>query len=390
MSDIMERARAQRAWLVALRRRLHRFPELSLHEGETARRCREQLVALGWQVRGAWGHGLIADLPVEGATKRVALRADMDALPIQEENDADYQSVHAGVAHMCGHDAHMTIAIGAAKLLAEQKETLKVNARLILQPSEELPPGGALGMIEAGALDGVDAVYGLHNMPQLEVGVVATRAGILSAAADVFTARFIGRGGHASLPHQAVDPLPAMCGLVLQLQSIVARRCDPSEQAVLSVTRITGGTTHNIIPDACEIEGTVRTFSADVRGLIEAEMARMIPAIAAAHGLACDYTYTRGYDSIHNHAEHVRRVCEVARRVGLSEVNDAAAPQPWGEDFSYYLQHRPGAFFLLGSGDRSRGLCEPLHSPRFDIDEDCLVVGAALMASLVRDAADEL
>lgn len=384
---MLEQARQLNDWLVATRRELHQHPELSLQETQTAARCAKILEGLGLKVRrNLWGEGFIADLDVAGARQRVALRADMDALPITELNDVPWRSAHAGVAHMCGHDTHMTCALGAARLLLAAKDRLKRNVRFIFQPSEETPPGGALGLIEKGCLDGVDEVYGLHNNPQIEVGQVATRAGALTAAADSFRIILTGRGGHASRPHETLDPIPAACALVLQLQTLVSRRVAPGVPAVLSVTQISAGTTHNIIPDAAFLQGTVRTFDEEVRKQLEDGMWAMADATAKAHSLKVSFNFERGYDSIVNHASGVARVARAAAAVvGEKNVSTEQPAMTWGEDFSYYLQRKPGAFFLLGSGNRSKGICEPLHSPRMNVDESCLSLGAAILAQLALD-----
>lgn len=387
MSTLLESAKKLSPWLVSTRRDLHQRPELSLHEKGTASRCAEELEKLGLKVtRNIWGEGFIADLDGENAKGRIALRADMDALPITELNEIDFKSQNPGVAHMCGHDTHMTSALGAARLLVSQRDKMKRNVRFVFQPSEETPPGGALGLIENGILNGIDEVYGLHNNPQMEVGTVSTRVGYLTAAADSFRITLTGKGGHASRPHDTLDPIPASCALVLQLQTLVARRIAPGTPAVLSVTQITGGTTHNIIPDSVFVQGTVRTFDEATRELLEDGLWCMSDAVAKAHGLKVAFNFERGYDSIVNHASGVQRVVAAAVKVvGEKQVSTDFPAMTWGEDFSYYLQHKPGAFFLLGSGNRQKGIQEPLHSPRMMVDEDCLAIGAAIMAQLALD-----
>ncbi|MCL4730224.1 MAG: amidohydrolase [Planctomycetes bacterium] len=381
---LLDAAQACREWLVSTRRDLHKHPELSLKEKRTGQVTADAMEKLGLKVRrNFWGEGFVADLDVPGGKGRIALRADMDALPLTELNDVPYKSCNVGVAHMCGHDTHMTMALGAARLLAENRARLKRSVRFLFQPSEETPPGGAKGMIAAGCLDGVDEVYGVHNQPLLEVGKVATRAGAMTAAADTIRVRLTGRGGHASRPHEALDPIPGACALVTQLQSLVSRRVAPGTPAVVSVTRVSAGTTHNIIPDFAELEGTVRTFDAALRDQLEQQIGHMTRGVAEAHGLKADYRFERGYDSIVNHTSGVAAVRRTAADVvGEANVDTEYPAQTWGEDFAYFLQHRPGAFFVVGSGNKQKGIIEPVHSPRFDVDETCLEIGAAILARL--------
>ncbi|MBX3474900.1 MAG: amidohydrolase [Planctomycetes bacterium] len=382
--ELLDAAAQCREWLVSTRRDLHQYPELSLKEKRTGATTADAMEKLGLAVRrNLWGEGFMADITVPGGRGMVALRADMDALPIQELNDIPYKSCHTGVAHMCGHDTHMTMALGAARLLMQRRDRLRRGVRFLFQPSEETPPGGAKGMIAAGCLDGVDEVYGVHNQPLLEVGKVATCVGPMTAAADTIRVRLVGRGGHASRPHETLDPIPAACALVGQLQTLVSRRVSPGSQAVLSITRFHAGTTHNIIPDHADLLGTVRTFEAAVRDQLESEFGRMCQAVAEAHGLKAEFAFERGYDSIVNHAGAVQSVARAAEAVvGQSGVDTQYPAQTWGEDFAYFLQHRPGAFFLVGSGNKSAGIDQPLHSARFNVDERCLEVGAAVLAQL--------
>ncbi|MCA8915229.1 MAG: amidohydrolase [Planctomycetes bacterium] len=387
MHELLTAAEGLQEWLTTQRRTLHMMPELSLNEFKTSEHCANEMSKLGLKVTKLWGEGFIADLDAPNGKGRVALRADMDALPIQELNDIPYRSRHDGVAHMCGHDTHMTVLMGAAKLLSERKEKLTRNVRFIFQPSEELPPGGAPGMIDKGCLDGVDEVYGLHNYPQIEVGQISTRVGPMTAAADIFEIKLIGRGGHASRPHDTLDPIPAAAELTGMLQTLVARRVQPGKAAVVSVTKLKAGTTHNIIPDEAELMGTVRTYEEPVRALIIAEMQRMAGAVADAHGLKLHFHYIRGYDSIINHEAGVNAVAKAAAEVvGAGNVSTDFEQQTWGEDFAYYLQNKPGAFFLLGSGNKAKGITEPVHSARFNVDERCLSIGAAVMSRLALGA----
>ena len=385
-SQTLEESKALRDWSVEHRRNLHRKPELSLKEESTAGYCRDLLAGLGYEVRDSWGYGFTADLNIPGAERRIAWRADMDALPIQELNDHEFVSTNPGVAHMCGHDTHMTVALTAARMLAERREQLSVNVRLLFQPSEELPPGGALGMIEAGCLDGVDEVYGLHNDPGTPVGTVRTRVGPITAAADRFRLKVVGRGCHAARPQDGLDPLAAAAGLVGEWQTIISRRINPVRAAVLSVTRFHAGTTFNIIPGEAELEGTVRTFDGADRDLIEAQMQASLAGLQA-RGYQCEWWYERGYDSIVNHEAGVARIAQASCDVlGDDAVSTDTDPAAWGEDFAYYLQQRPGCFLFLGSGNAEKGIVEPLHSARFRVDEDCLPIGAAIVTQMMLNA----
>ncbi|MCF6229109.1 MAG: amidohydrolase, partial [Planctomycetes bacterium] len=336
--NALKAAQAIQDWLTEKRRTLHMMPELSLHEFKTAEYVALEFEKLGLKVtRNLWGEGFIADLEAPNAAGRVALRADMDALAIQELNDIPYRSKHDGIAHMCGHDTHMAIALGSARVLSENKSALTRSVRFLLQPSEELPPGGALGLIENGCLKDVDEVYGLHNQPLLQAGKIATCVGPLTATADLFTIQLHGKGGHAARPHLTLDPIPAGAALISSLQTIISRGTAANQSAVLSVTRITSGTTHNIVPDLCELEGTVRTFSAADRERIESSMERMVKGVAEAHGLRGELKYLRGYDSIVNHESGVAAVSKAACAVlGQENVNTEYPAQTWGEDFSYY------------------------------------------------------
>lgn len=366
-------------WLRQHRRHLHQHPELSLKEYATSEYCQKVLAELGFNIEPCWKTGFIANLSHPMAKKTIALRADMDALPIQELNQHQFCSKNPGVAHLCGHDAHMSIALGAAKIISAQKPV--VNVRFLFQPSEESPPGGALSMIEQGCLEEVDEVYGLHNDPGTPVGTVKTRVGSLMACADRFDLTIKGVGCHAARPHDGLDPITAGCELIGQWQRIISRFINPAHQAVLSVGSFHSGETFNVIPQTAEIKGTVRTFTPQdritIQNLLESSLANL-----NAQNYQCEFNYTQGYPSVINHRLGVEAVTRAAASIQEIEhtITDCE-PQGWGEDFAYYLQHKPGAFFFLGSGNES--LHAPLHSPVFDIDERCLSIGAKLMAQIV-------
>lgn len=384
MNQFYQQALEYQDWCIKHRRYLHQHPELSLQEKNTSAYCQSILTELGYQIASSWGYGFTADLDLN-AKKTIALRADMDALPIQEASQHEFASQTPGVAHMCGHDAHMAIALTAARLIMENTEKLQCNVRFLFQPSEEKPPGGALGMIEAGCLDNVDEVYGLHNAPDIPVGQAYTDTGPFTAASDRFDLTLTGRGGHAACPWDCLDPLVAACQLVTTWQAIVSRTVNLKYPAVLSVTEMHAGSSYNVIPEAAHLSGTVRTFNDTARRTIKNQLQMSIESLHA-QDFRCEFEYQEGYDPIMNHAKGVESIANAAKKIlTASKVVTNSGPLPFGEDFSYYLQHRPGAFFLLGSGNEQKGITAPLHSELADIDEDALMIGAAIMTQLAMD-----
>jgi amidohydrolase len=309
----------------------------------------------------------------------VALRADMDALPVSEIADHDYQSQNPGAMHACGHDGHMAILMGAARILAARRETLAGNVVFLFQPSEESLPGGAPLMIEEGALDGVDAIFGLHLWQPLPTGVVGLRAGPMMAQADEFEVVVQGRGGHASQPQATVDPVVVASHLVVAAQTIVSRFTDPVESAVVSFSTIHGGRIHNIIPDSVTMSGTVRTFDPATQRAVKQRLRDLCEATCHLFGATAAVTYKDGYPPLVNDAASVELAGRVATREFGADHVRTIPPVMGGEDFAYYLQHVPGAFAMLGMGDRRP---YPHHSARFDIDERALPIGVRLMAAV--------
>jgi amidohydrolase len=370
---------SMKAWLSEHRRHLHQNPELSLKEEQTSLYCQNVLKTLGYSIKPCWGYGFTAELKADKSKKTIAIRADMDALPIQEKNTHGFCSKHQGVAHMCGHDAHMTIALGAARLISLQKERFN-DVRFIFQPCEETPPGGAKGMIEQGALDGVDEIYGLHNDPGTPVGTIKTRIGPLMAYADRFELTVKGIGCHAARPHDGLDPIAASCQLVNSWQHLISRFINPVNPAVLTVGAINGGDTFNVIPGFVTLKGTMRTFNEKDRQTLHGLLLSSLET-TKAQGFGCDFDFVKGYDAVINHEIGVDKITKAAKNVlNPSDIITECQPQGWGEDFAYYLQHVPGAFFFLGSGNEK--ITAPLHSPYFDIDEDCLLIGAKIFSHI--------
>ncbi len=366
--------------VVGWRRHLHQNPELSFREHETARFVRETLESFGgFEVSRPTETSVVARLVGEGPGRTLALRADMDALPIQEENDFEFASQNPGVMHACGHDGHTAMLLGAAKVLSGMRDRLNGEVRLVFQHAEELGPGGAEELVEAGVMDGVDAVVGLHLWSGLPVGKIGVTFGAMMASPDTFLITIKGKGGHAAMPHQAVDAIAVGAQVVTNLQHVVARETDPLENVVLSVTRFTGGTTHNVIPGSVEMEGTVRTLDPAVRGRMPGIMERVVKGVTEAHGAGYELDYTFGYRPVINDADLTRAVEETARGLFGDEAVEVMPPNMGGEDFSAYGQRAPGAFFLVGAGNEGEGITAPHHHPRFTVDEDALPVGVRML-----------
>lgn len=390
MSEIFEQAKLLKSWGVKHRRYLHQHPELSLKEKETSIYCQNVMKSLGYDIKNSWGFGFTADLIVDPHKQTIALRTDIDALPIQEQNSHEFVSKNNNVGHMCGHDMHMAIALTTAKLLSEKQRQLAYNVRFIFQPSEELPPGGALGMIEAGCLQGVSEVYGLHNDPGTPIGKIRTKIGTLLAASDNFECEIQGRGCHAARPQDGLDPIYAAAAVVTDWQSIISRKLNPVHPAVISVTQFHAGQIYNIIPDHARLLGTIRSFDPRDRELIP-KLMQISFSTWKQLGYKFDYKWIKGYDSVINHKSGVDRVVRAASTfLQTDNIDENTESVGWGEDFAYYLQHCPGAFYFLGSGNMAKGIVEPLHSSRFDADEDAIPIGVAIMATLVLQSSNNV
>jgi amidohydrolase len=366
--------------LVAWRRHLHANPELSFQEHETARFVEERLQELGGlELSRPTPTSIVARLRC-GDGPTLALRADMDALPIHEESGVEFSSTRPGVMHACGHDGHTAVLLAVAHTLVGRRDELAGEVRFLFQHAEELPPGGARELVAAGALDGVDAVVGCHLFALLETGTVGVPTGPFMAAPDTFAVTVRGRGGHAAMPHKAVDPIPVAAQIVTSLQQIVSRETSPIERAVVTVTRINGGTADNVIPETVELRGTVRTFVRDVQDATHTALERIATGIAAAHGCTAQVTYEEGYLALENSPE----VAELVRRNVDPERLREVEPVMGGEDFSAYLQVAPGCFFVVGAGG-PEGF--PHHHPRFTIDERALPVAHEVFVRTALDFA---
>ncbi|GAA0135780.1 N-acetyl amino acid acetylase SndC [Paenibacillus sp. YSY-4.3] len=368
--------------MVERRRYLHRHPELSFKEQKTAAYVADVLKELGIDAAvGVGGNGVVGTIRGHLPGKTVALRADMDALPIQDEKTCEYASLVPGVMHACGHDGHTAVLLGVAEYFSTRRGTLQGEIRLIFQPAEEVCPGGALSMIEAGALDGVDVIYGVHLWTPIPVGTAASRPGPLMASTDEFFIELAGRGGHGGMPHAAVDSVVAGAALVLQLQSVVSRSVNPLDPAVVTIGSIHGGTAQNVIADTCRLAGTVRCFQEETRRIIRERIEQLAEGTAQAYGAGVAIDYMTGYPSLVNHQEEYERFREVAEReTGLSsELSPQIMP---AEDFAYYLQRVPGVFMLVGAGNPEKNAIYPHHHPKFDIDEEAMLHAANLLIAM--------
>ncbi|KIL41154.1 peptidase M20 [Gordoniibacillus kamchatkensis] len=374
--------------IVGWRRYLHRNPELSFHEERTAAFVAEKLEAWGIEVRrGVGGHGLVGTLRGGKPGRTAALRADMDALPIQDEKSCDYRSTVPGVMHACGHDAHTATLLGVAKALAEKRDRLQGNIVFLFQHAEEMNPGGAKSMIEAGALEGVDAAYGVHLWTPFPAGHVYCRPGPLMAAPDEFVLDIIGKGGHGGLPHQTVDSIVIGAELVGALQTVVSRNIDPIEPCVVSVGSFHAGTSFNVIAETCAMKGTVRSFDAGVRMEAKRRIEELVRHTCEMHGASYRLEYKLGYPPVVNHAADYDRFRRIGEALFGRERVHESPPIMAGEDFAYYLQKVPGCFMFVGAGNAAEGIVHPHHHPRFDIDEQAMRTAASLLAAMALDAA---
>jgi len=368
---------------VAARRHLHQHPELSFAEHQTAAFVRRELDKLGIPHAAMAGTGVVALIQGEKPSDKVlALRADMDALPIQEVDGRSYGSQHPGVMHACGHDAHTASLLGAARILQALRGDFGGTVKLIFQPGEERLPGGASLMIREGVLQNPApaGIIGQHVMPFIEAGKVGFRTGKYMASCDELFMTVKGRGGHGAQPHQNIDPIAITAQIVTALQQVVSRTADPRIPTVLSWGKIIGNGSTNVIPDEVRLEGTFRTFDEEWRAAAHEKMTKMATGIAEAMGAGCDFEVCKGYPFLVNE----QRITDSSRRfaeeyLGAENVLELDL-WPAAEDFAYYSQQTAACFYRLGTGNKARGIQSAVHTPTFDIDETALETGPGLMA----------
>ncbi len=384
--QLLQQAQELFTWTQALRRHFHQYPELGFQERQTAQRVAEELTRLGLEVHtGIAETGVVAVLEGCQSRPRVMLRADMDALPIQEANQVPYASKHPGVMHACGHDGHMAILLTAARLLAERREEVPGTLIFLFQPAEE-GLGGAERMIQEGVLERFrpEMALALHLWNQRPVGWVGIQEGPTMAAADAFTIRIRGKGGHGALPHLTHDPVTAAGHLIVALQNLMAREVDPLDTAVLSVGQMQAGRAFNVIPEEAELQGTLRTFRAETRSHIHQRVRELAESLAAGYRCQAQVTWEMRTPALVNHPEMARRVREVVHRL-WPEARVVPFRTMGSEDMAFFMERVPGCYFFLGSANPEKGLDAPHHHPRFDFDERVLPYGAALLAAAALD-----
>lgn len=358
------------------RRYLHERPELSFQEVATSQFIYETLQSFGnLELSRPTPTSVMARLIGTKPGKVVAIRADIDGLPIEEENDIAYTSKNPGVMHACGHDGHTAMLLGTAKILSHFQEQITGEVRFLFQHGEEQLPGGAEELVAVGVMDGVDFVIGAHLWSLIEVGKVFTVDGPFMAAADIFHMQIKGKGGHSALPQNTVDSLAVGMQVVNNLQHIVSRNIDPFENVVLSVTKFTSGTSHSIIPESATISGSVRTFDKEVREAIPKYMEKIINGVTSAHGATYELDYQWGYRPVINDEKATSVIQETVVDIFGEEALISERPMMISEDFSAYQQKAPGCFFLIGAGNKKKGITYPHHHPKFSLDEDSLEIG---------------
>lgn len=378
--DIIDRARRYQNELTEFRRDIHANPELGLQEHRTAERVATKLTEWGFEVHRGVGKTGVVGVLRNGDGPAIGLRADMDALAMDEQTNLPYSSRNPGRMHACGHDGHTTMLLGAAKYLSETKN-FQGTVNLIFQPGEE-GAGGALAMLEDKLFDRFpcDTIFGMHNRPGMPVGQFAITPGLAMAGAATFDIAITGKGGHSARPEVAIDPVLVACHLGTALQSIVSRNVPPQDVAVLSITRIQGGDAYNVIPQVATMAGTVRAFKTETMNLVEANMKRLATSIAAGFGAEAKVEFRVIFVPLMNHVDHAQALADAAADlVGATKVDRNKPPANASEDFSYMLEKVPGAYINLGNGEDSA----PVHNPAYNFNDAAIPYGVALFASIV-------
>lgn len=370
-------------FLILTRRIFHEYPEPSFSEFNTAKRIEDILRGFGLTPVRIANTGVYVDINGNRAGPTVAYRADIDALPVIEKNDLEYKSKNQGFMHACGHDCHITIALGIAKLFSENRDYPGI-VRVFFQPAEESPPGGAVKMIEGGILKNVNYVLGLHVTSEFETGSIGIKSGPVNSYPDSFYVKIIGKGGHGSLPHKSIDTIYIAAEYITLIQTIVSRKVDPVRPAVITVGKINGGYRHNIIADEVTMEGTVRTQDKETQELIKEELERTLSGICSATHSQYEYKFEYGYPVMVNDPEIAKIIENTASDIlGKSKINKMIQ-RMGGEDFGYYTEKVKGAYYYLGVGNKAKGITSPNHSPTWLVDENSLSIGVKISTEVIK------
>lgn len=384
MTDIHGQAQALLPRCIEDRRWFHQHAELSFQEFETAAYIEQALQEIpGLMLSRPTATSVMAVLKTGKPGRCLAIRADIDALPIREANELPYRSCHEGAMHACGHDGHAAILLNAVRLLAARREELAGELRFIFQHAEETPPGGAVEVIRAGVLEGVDEVFGLHLTSTLPTGKFGVCSGVLTSATDRFEIEIAGKGGHSSMPQECVDPIVVGAQIIMGLQTVLSRAIKPSDMAVLSVCQAQAGSAYNIIPGSMHLTGSVRSYDEAVRQTAEQRIRAISEGIAASAGAKVAVDYVRGYDSIHNDPALTAWARDMIAQCFGAEAVQELAPIPPGDDFCYYDQVCPGFFLELGAANAAKGSDAPHHNARYRLDEEVLAYGLEYTAELL-------
>ena len=385
MKSLEEISGGYKEKLVEYRRYLHAHPELTNQEFSTSDWIRKMLYDHNIPIKdGIRGNSVVAYIESGIPGPCIAFRADMDALPVQEMNDVPYKSTIPGVMHACGHDAHTAILMCLAQALAENREMIKGKVMFLFQQAEEGGRGGEK-LVQDGALDGVDSAFALHVGPNSPVGTITAGVGVQNASSDAFCIEIIGKGTHGALPHEGIDPITTGCTIVSEMNLIKSKLINPIEQFVVNVCQFSAGQAENIVPEKAVIKGTVRCFSESVRQKVAYHIKNISQSICNMRGCSCEIIYDFCIPGVVNAEKETKLVIEAVREQGYT-VNQSQIPQMVSEDFAYILQKVPGCMFSLAAGNTEKGITAPNHSPYFDIDEDCLLVGLESMLSIYRKA----
>lgn len=383
-SQLQEKVQNIKQEVIDWRRHLHRHPELSFEEIETSQFIYDKLKSFGnLEVSRPTKTSVMARLIGDEQGKKIAIRADIDALPIEEENTFDFISKNPGVMHACGHDGHAAMLLGAAKILSEHKADIPGEVRFLFQHAEEYFPGGAIEMVEAGVMDEVDYVIGAHLMADTTIGKFGITYGPMLAAADGFFLTIQGKGGHGAMPHDTVDSIAVAAQVVTNLQHVVSRNIDPVDSAVLTIGKFVAGDAANVIADSVEIDGIVRTFDPKYRQTIPKLIERVIKGVTEAHGASYTLRYEHGYAPINNDEQTTVLIEETVSELYGEESIEIHRPQMGAEDFSAFMTKAPGTYFKIGARNEDKGIVYPHHHPKFTVDEDALQHGVNIFVNAV-------